>query len=557
MYRMTCGHLMWFFIILASLWSSIIFSQGSPFFGNVSYAFCGPIPGAGQSLQWTGGDEGIVPYWQQPLIFAETYNNPPEMPTDPAGTAIGVPETSYSFSTFAVDPDGDRVKYTLDWGDEAKSYTPFINSGDAASANHTWSKAGRYQIRAMATDSKGAISGWSESLDITINTPPSIPKKPSGPISGRPGTSINYTVSSADPDGDQMRYTLDWGDGTQSITGFLVSGARATANHTWSKAGTYQIKVFAIDESGDSSAWSEPQNVIINSPPDNPSKPSGPISVYAWAAYTYTSSASDPDADQVEYTFDWGDGNISRTDFIRSGHNAAAAHSWSKEGDYRVRVIARDREAAASKWSNNLTVTVNANSKPDEPRSLFGPSFGYTGIDHSYFTMAKDNDGDKVMYSFDWGDGASSTTDIVDSGSVECANHTWVKAGSYQIKATATDSKGASSGWTDLFNVTIRDNDPPNAPIAPSGPTSGRRKITYKYATSANDPDGDHVKYVFDWGDKTTSWTGLDFIDSGKKEGLSHKWSTAGTYQVKAMALDDKGATSGWSNSLVIKISQD
>ena len=107
------------------------------------------------------------------------------------------------------------------------------------------------------------------------------------------------------------------------------------------------------------------------------------------------------------------------------------------------------------------------------------------------------------------------------------------------------------------MNVTISDNDPPNSPIVPAGPTSGKRKATYRYATSANDPDGDPVKYVFDWGDKTTSWTGLVFIDSGKKESVSHKWKQAGTYQVKAMALDDKGATSGWSNSLVIKIYSD
>ena len=58
--------------------------------------------------------------------------------------------------------------YTFDWGDAAESTTPLINSGVAASANHTWNKAGTYKIRAMATDSKGAFSEWSESLDITI-----------------------------------------------------------------------------------------------------------------------------------------------------------------------------------------------------------------------------------------------------------------------------------------------------------------------------------------------------------------------------------------------------
>ena len=542
---------------MALLWSSIIFSQGSHSIGNVSCAFCGSIFDAGRSLQWTGGDGGIVSYWPEPLIFAEIHNNPPKIPITPMGTAIGVPAASYSYFIFAVDPDGDPVKYTLDWGDGTESNTPLINSGEAASANHTWSRAGIYRIRVIATDSKGDSSEWSESIDITINTPPGKPKTPSGPISGRPGTSNNYTVSSADPDEDQMRYTLDWGDGTESNTPLIDSGEAASANHTWSKAGTYHIRVNAIDERGVSSGWSEAQKVIINSPPDNPSKPSGPKSVYAWAAYTYASSASDPDGDQAEYTFDWGDGNKSGTDLIRSGCNASAVHSWSNEGDYRIRVIAKDRVGATSKWSRNLTITVIANNKPNLPRNLFGPSFGYIGITHSYFTMAKDIDGDKVMYSFDWGDGTITTTDIVDSGSVESAPHTWLKAGRYKIKANATDSKGASSGWTDLLNVNISDNDPPNTPIVPLGPTFGRSEATYRYSTSANDPDGDPVKYVFNWGDKTTSWTGLVFINSGKSESVSHKWSKAGTYQVKAMALDDKGASSGWSNSLVINISSD
>jgi hypothetical protein len=192
---------------------------------------------------------------------------------------------------------------------------------------------------------------------------------------------------------------------------------------------------------------------------------------------------------------------------------------------------------------------------PARPKELYGPAFGYRAIAYSYFTMAKDMDDDRVAYCFDWGDGATSTTDMVGSGSIECSSHIWVKAGKYLIRAKATDMLGASSGWMNLMNVTIADNDPPDSPAPPSGPTSGTSMATYRYATSANDPDGDHVKYVFDWGDKTTSWNGLDYIDSGTKDSVSHKWSRAGTYQVKAMALDDKGASSGWSVPLIINIS--
>jgi len=69
------------------------------------------------------------------------------------------------------------VKYTFDWGDGTKSVTYVVNSGKSASAYHKWTTFGTYQVKAMATDSKGAFSGWSSPMTFTIaaNSPPSTP----------------------------------------------------------------------------------------------------------------------------------------------------------------------------------------------------------------------------------------------------------------------------------------------------------------------------------------------------------------------------------------------
>ena len=151
----------------------------------MSYAFGGPIFDAGRLLQWTGGYAGIVPYWPGPLICVEIYNNPPEIPIIPLGTAIGVSAASYGYST--SDEIHDRVTYSFDWGDGATSTTDMVDSGSVESAPHTWVKAGRYRIKANATDSKGASSGWTDLMDVTINDndPPNSPIVPSGPTSGR------------------------------------------------------------------------------------------------------------------------------------------------------------------------------------------------------------------------------------------------------------------------------------------------------------------------------------------------------------------------------------
>ena len=498
-------------------------------------------------------DKGASSGWSEPLNV--TIDAQPDSPSIPSGPCLGKPEIPHTYIVSAIDPDGDQIRFTFDWGDGTTSTIGPVDSGTKVSASHSWSKSAIYQIRANATDSFGKSSGWSQPLTVTINIPPNSPSMPSGPSSGRPGTLYTYSASAVDPDGDEIEFSFDWGDGTTSIVGPGDSGEEAEAGHAWIQAGTYQVKANAADSKGATSEWSKSWTVIINAPPDNPSTPFGPESVYAWSSNSYFAYAADPNDDLVKCTFDWGDGNTSTTDFIKSGSNTSAQHIWNIEGKYQIKVMAIDSSGDASGWSDSLTITVIANNKPKVPIDIFGPRLGYIGINHSYFTLANDPDNDKVKYTFDWGDETASITDLLDSGSVESSSHKWNKAGTYQVKCSATDSKGVSSMWSKPFNVTIADNNPPSVPLMPSGPILGRSLTVYKYATSADDPDGNHMRYVFDWGDGTTSWTGLDFINSGTSKSVFHKWSKPGTYQVKAMAMDDKGAISGWSNALTVDIS--
>ena len=157
-----------------------------------------------------------------------------------------------------------------------------------------------------------------------------------------------------------------------------------------------------------------------------------------------------------------------------------------------------------------------------------------------------------MKYTFDWGDGTTSVTGSIISGTGAIASHTWSTAGTYQVKAMATDIKGATSEWSSSLTVKIAANKPPNIPSKPTGPTSGTSKRSYPYLTSATDPDRDQVKYTYDWGDGTTFTTVL--VKSGTTASVSHSWSQAGTYQVRTMATDSKGGFSGWSSSLTVKI---
>lgn len=487
-------------------------------------------------------------------ILNVVINTPPDRPSKPIGPAAGRPKTSYSFRFRATDPDNDRMNLTVDWGDNSAIASNWTESGREASLAHAWERAGTYRIRAMALDNNSATSAWSNDAIIVINSPPDVPSTPSGPSFGFTGDAYGFQASSTDPDGDRMTLIYDWGDGNASVSRPIESGAEARGEHAWKKAGTYRIRISATDSLGASSLWSRSLNITINTPPQIPSQPLGPKFGYAWAPYRFMTSASDPDQDSLRYTFDWGDGAQSKTGFLASGERAAASHVWNKTGCYQILVDVTDSKGTRANWSAPLNVTIAANDLPEMPRDLYGLRMGYTGVNYTYFTMAEDSNGDGVMYTFDWGDFETSLTGYVKSGSIECASHIWKKAGEYVIRANATDARGAPSEWSEPFTVVIKPNKPPKSPKTPSGPSSGWCQKANRYSTSASDPDGDPVKYVFDWDDGTTTWTGMDYMDSGKEGGVPHKWTKPGTYQVKATAMDNKGTTSDWSGALAVKI---
>jgi len=84
---------------------------------------------------------------------------------------------------------------------------------------------------------------------ITINQLPNIPTI-IGETNGKTGVEYEYTFNAVDPDGDDVKYHIDWDDGNSETTGFNPSGTDVKVKHTWSEDGTYIIKATAEDTKG-------------------------------------------------------------------------------------------------------------------------------------------------------------------------------------------------------------------------------------------------------------------------------------------------------------------
>jgi hypothetical protein len=98
------------------------------------------------------------------------------------------------------------------------------------------------------------------------------------------------------------------------------------------------------------------------------------------------------------------------------------------------------------------------------------------------------------------------------------------------------------------------ENNPPEIPSKPTGPTIGLITTDYSYTTSTTDPENDQVYYKWSWGTEESDWTGP--YTSGAATTASYAWAAPGTYSVKVKAKDIFGFESSWSPSLLVTISE-
>ncbi len=86
------------------------------------------------------------------------------------------------------------------------------------------------------------------------------PNKPTitGETNGKTGVEYEYKFTGIDPDGFDVSYFVDWGDGTTTgWSDFVASGTELTLKHSWSEKGDYTIKCKVKDLAENESEWGE------------------------------------------------------------------------------------------------------------------------------------------------------------------------------------------------------------------------------------------------------------------------------------------------------------
>ena len=181
-------------------------------------------------------DESGIPKPPQVLNFPPTAD----------GTA-GEPYVA-SFGTVIIfngsrsyDRDGTIVSWHWSFGDGT--------TANGSVVKHNYTNPGTYVVTLIVTDNNGATDSYTTKA---LSKPPNRP--PLSPIliensQGRTNVSYLLELVTTDPDDDDVRYIITWGDGSQNNTPFFRSGQNAQILHQYDNWGFYTIQAYAQDPS--------------------------------------------------------------------------------------------------------------------------------------------------------------------------------------------------------------------------------------------------------------------------------------------------------------------
>ncbi|MEO0081046.1 MAG: PQQ-binding-like beta-propeller repeat protein [candidate division WOR-3 bacterium] len=197
---------------------------------------------------------------------------PPETPGKPVGPDSTWQGAPARFEVTTTQAQSKEVRYVMNWGDGKQDTTvASFASGAKASVYHAWSDTGHYKVKALAilNDDATKASDWSEEATIRVlpNSPP-LPPEIDAPLVAVKNVVAYFSAVTTDPDGNDVGYQFDWGDGKQSVwsdtlVGFLPGNTVWRDTHTYTKLETVSVRCRARDVHKTPGPWSDPVQVVV------------------------------------------------------------------------------------------------------------------------------------------------------------------------------------------------------------------------------------------------------------------------------------------------------
>lgn len=499
-------------------------------------------------------------------VFAQ-----PVSPTIEAGSDAAISEgDTFTRALTINDPGADTWTVIVDYNGDQKPDQTIVTSTRNFTLNHPYLERGTFPVTVtvQATNETQAV----DQFIVTVgNRKPQVMLTPGTPINEGGTASLGVTIT--DPSQNFTNYKLfqiNWGDGKTEL--FTVNANNSTATATLTHVyvdnlpadAAYPITVTVRgDDHGVLDQSSQPINdetvatasIVVRNVAPTIGTTTAPTNLSEGQVATFSAVASDPAgivADPLQFVWNFGDGSSPTT-------GANVSKGFADNGSYQVTLTVRDDDLAASTKTFTVVVTnVAPTVTPIVNQTVAeGSLLSLTNI--GTFTDPGVESGGLFVFSIDWGDGSAARTGtatvdqagtvlLPTQGSFDGA-HTYANDGTFVVTLRVTDK---DSGFgTAQFTVTVNNVAPTVTPI-------GNRSVAENQILSLTnigtfrDPEfgaGTAFPFVIDWGDGSTSDTGLATIDVtgapgqltlGSFDGI-HTYADNGTYTVTLRVTDNAG----------------
>ncbi|WP_187279665.1 PKD domain-containing protein [Quadrisphaera setariae] len=512
----------------------------------------------GNSSQYFAGTVDDVAIYPSQLTTAQVADHAKRGGVDTAPTAAftsAVNGTTVSVDAgTSADLEGPIASYAWTFGDGA--------TAAGATASHTYAASGSYAVTLTVTDSAGQTSTSTNQVVIR----PAAPADAYGAAVYADAPDVYYRMDGAAGSTSVANSSqpgnpgLLRGGAVTGVPGALGGGLRLNGSDGYlvedqgqQRPSTYSAelwfnttttrggKLIGTGNAKDGTSWSNDRNVTMQD--------DGRLSVNVWTGQEnrYTTDASYNDGTWHHVVLTQGaaglrlyvDGAVVLSN-AQTGNESGYGY-WRVGGDTTWRgtsssfyldgtvdeVAIYDRALSAETVANHYKVSGLV--KNAAPTASFTSQVSDLGVALDASASA-DSDGTVASYAWDFGDGATGTG--------ATTSHTYTAAGTYTVKLVVTDDKGATGEVTRSVTVAPRPNAAPTASFTSQVSDLG---VALDGSGSA-DSDGTVASYAWDFGDQST----------GTGRTTSHTYTAAGTYTVKLVVTDDKGATGTVSRSVTV-----
>ncbi len=449
---------------------------------------------------------------QSASVSATTPDNPPVLATIANQTVNE--GSNLSFSISATDPDGDALSYSTTGLPAGATFTA---STRTFSWTPTYSQSGNYNVTFTASD--GTLTA-SQTITISVGNvdrPPVLTTIPAQSVNE--GSSLTFTVTGSDPDGDSLIYTA-----TNLPTGASFNNLTQVFSWTptYTQAGTYQPTFTVSDGLLTASQTVTITVANVNRPPVLASIASQSVTI--GNNLSFTISATDPDGDSLSYSAS----NLpTGATFNSSNQTFSWTPTTGQAGSYSVTFSVTDGTLTATQ-----AVSITVNNPVAIPPSISisasaTPTSGTAPLAVRFTASASSTNGAIVKYEWDFeGKGNYSWK----SSRTANTTYTYASAGNYVATLRVTDQTGANNTYSILIQVQANTNAP--QVTATASVTSGTAPLRVYFKVSATSKVG-IAKYQWDF-----NGDGRYEYKSTKSGNVVTTYHQAGTYLATVKVTD-------------------